>query len=162
MRARKSVTDFLEGKHHEITARLNELKPLVEEYHRLDAANSVLNSLPGAPASPNGRRRPGRPPSSKNTKMSAKPAAKQPATRKPIAAKPVSAKRAGKRRGGRRKGTGRRAIQTLQVITDNPGITISEIATKMNIQQNYLYRVIPNLQREGKVKKHGRGWHPTA
>jgi hypothetical protein len=32
----------------------------------------------------------------------------------------------------------------------------------MGIQQNYLYRVLPSLQEEGKVEKKGRGWHPKA
>ena len=30
----------------------------------------------------------------------------------------------------------------------------------MGIKQNYLYRVLPALQKEGKVAKRGRGWHP--
>jgi hypothetical protein len=29
----------------------------------------------------------------------------------------------------------------------------------MGIKQNYLYRVLPGLESEGKVKKSGRGWH---
>jgi hypothetical protein len=31
----------------------------------------------------------------------------------------------------------------------------------MSIKQNYLYRVLPGLEQEGKVRKEGRGWHPT-
>jgi len=42
-----------------------------------------------------------------------------------------------------------------------PGITISELADHMNIKANYLYRVLPTLQSEGKVKKDGRGWKPA-
>jgi hypothetical protein len=30
----------------------------------------------------------------------------------------------------------------------------------MGIKQNYLYRVLPGLQKENKVSKLGRGWHP--
>lgn len=29
----------------------------------------------------------------------------------------------------------------------------------MNIQQNYLYRVMPDLAERGSVYKEGRGWH---
>jgi hypothetical protein len=29
----------------------------------------------------------------------------------------------------------------------------------MGIQQNYLYRVLPGLQKEGLIRKEGRGWH---
>jgi hypothetical protein len=31
----------------------------------------------------------------------------------------------------------------------------------MNIKANYLYRVLPTLESEGKVKKDGRGWKPA-
>jgi DNA-binding IscR family transcriptional regulator len=42
----------------------------------------------------------------------------------------------------------------------HPGITVPEIAEKMGIKQNYLYRVLPALAAEGLVVKEGRGWHP--
>jgi DNA-binding IclR family transcriptional regulator len=35
---------------------------------------------------------------------------------------------------------------------------IADVAQKMGIQQNYLYRVLPGLEQEGKVRKEGRGW----
>jgi len=35
-----------------------------------------------------------------------------------------------------------------------------ELAAKMGIKQNYLYRVLPGLEQEKKVSKQGRGWHP--
>jgi DNA-binding IclR family transcriptional regulator len=41
-------------------------------------------------------------------------------------------------------------------VKDNPGITASEIARRMKIQPNYTYRVLGDLQNEGKVKKSGR------
>ena len=41
-----------------------------------------------------------------------------------------------------------------------PGITIPELAEKMGIKQNYLYRVLPGLAEDGLVTKDGRGWHP--
>ena len=40
-----------------------------------------------------------------------------------------------------------------------PGITIPEMAEAMGIQQNYLYRVMPDLAEKGQVTKSGRGWH---
>lgn len=43
-----------------------------------------------------------------------------------------------------------------------PGITIPELAERMGIKQNYLYRVLPGLEQDGKVKKEGRGWHAAA
>ena len=72
--------------------------------------------------------------------------------------------RAGRRTGRRRgwpRGSGTRAIQAHELVKGNPGITISELANQMGIKANYLYRVMPTLQQEGKVKKRGRGWHPA-
>ena len=42
---------------------------------------------------------------------------------------------------------------------ENPGITVTELASKMNIKQkNYLYRVMNQLAADGAVKKQGRGY----
>ena len=67
---------------------------------------------------------------------------------------------AGRRRAGRRKGSGTRAAEALSFVQGQPGITIPELAAKMGIKQNYLYRVLPGLEQESKVTKKGRGWHP--
>nr|MBA3328907.1 hypothetical protein [Solirubrobacterales bacterium] len=39
------MADFLDEKRREIGARLKELKPLVDEYHRLDAAERALSGV---------------------------------------------------------------------------------------------------------------------
>lgn len=61
-------------------------------------------------------------------------------------------------RGRRRRRGGTRADQAVKLIKENPGITASEIAKKMSIQPNYLYRVLGDLQKEGRVKKSGRSY----
>jgi len=66
------------------------------------------------------------------------------------------------RRGGRPKGAGKRATEALSFVQGQPGITIPELAAKMGIKQNYLYRVLPGLEKEGKLEKKGRGWHPKS
>ncbi len=73
---------------------------------------------------------------------------------------------AGRRRGGggngrrgRPKGSGTRSIQALELVRSRPGITIPELADAMGIKQNYLYRVMPDLAKQGEVVKSGRGWH---
>jgi ribosomal protein S25 len=152
-----AVTDFLGEKRAEITDRMTKLEPAVAEFARLQAAAEALAGIAGSPAaaaSPNGRRRPGRPPGPKAPAASAANAAAKPAARK----KRAGAKVAG-RRGGRRKGSGERGTQALQVIVDKPGVTIPEIATETGIQQSYLYRVLRGLGEEGLVIKQGRGWH---
>ncbi len=148
------MTDFLDEKRREITERLKELKPLVDEYHRLEAAASALagvgtSAVRAAADVATGKRGPGRPRGS----SSKKPAAK--ATRKP-------AKAGAKRRAGRRKGSGTRAAEALAFVQGQPGITIPELAAKMGIKQNYLYRVLPGLEQEKKVEKKGRGWYPKS
>jgi hypothetical protein len=148
------VTDFLDEKRREITDRLKELKPLVDEFNRLEAAASALAGVGGAAASSAGatttrRRGPGRPRGSATRTKATSTATK--ATRKPA-----------KRRAGRRKGSGTRAAEALSFVQGQPGITIPELAAKMGIKQNYLYRVLPGLEQEKKVEKKGRGWHPKS
>jgi DNA invertase Pin-like site-specific DNA recombinase len=61
------------------------------------------------------------------------------------------------RRRRRRRG-GTRADQAVKLIQANPGISASEIAKQMKIKPNYLYRVLGDLQKDGKVKKSGRSY----
>jgi hypothetical protein len=176
------VTDFLDEKRREITDRLAELGPLVEEYRRLEAAASALDGIGGGSTAAAPRRRgPGRPPGSGKKTAAAVPAKKRgrppgrpkkvgrPKTKKvgrpagsaaKAAAAPPAAVAPAKRRAGRRKGSGTRAAQALSFVQGQPGITIPELAAKMGIKQNYLYRVLPGLEQEGKLSKQGRGWHP--
>ncbi len=62
---------------------------------------------------------------------------------------------------GRPLGSGNRAQQAVAKIVEQPGITASELAKSMGISPNYLYRVLPRLEREAKVVKQGRGYHPA-
>ena len=65
---------------------------------------------------------------------------------------------AGKRR-GRRGGT--RADQAVKLIGENPGIGVAELGKKMRLKApNYLYRVLPDLENEGRIKKKGKGYYP--
>ncbi|HEX8714019.1 MAG TPA: hypothetical protein VF706_00495 [Solirubrobacteraceae bacterium] len=149
------MTDFLDEKRKEIAERLKELKPAVDEYNRLEAAASALEGVGGTATAVAPRRRgPGRPRGSVSRKVAAATAAPAKAAGK----KP--GRPAGKRRAGRRKGSGTRAAEALSFVQGQPGITIPELAAKMGIKQNYLYRVLPGLEQENKVSKQGRGWHP--
>lgn len=128
------MADFLDEKRSEIGARLKELKPLVEEYRRLEAAAAALDGVPATAPAPraNGR-----------------------------AAKASTKRRSstGTGRRGRPKGSGTRGAEALALVKASPGITIPELAEKMGIKQNYLYRVLPGLAEDGLVSKDGRGWH---
>ncbi len=130
------MADFVDEKVQEMELRLKELRPLVDEYARLEAA---VTALAGVGAT-NGR--------SGRTRATATPR-KRTATRRA----PGSAKR------GRPKGSGQRGKQALEIVRAKPGITIPEIADAMGIKQNYLYRVMPGLQQDGLVSKKGKGWY---
>ena len=127
------MADFLDEKRKEIQARLKELKPMVEEYTRLEAAERALSGVPN-----NG-------------------AARASTTAAPARRRRSSGSGTGRR--GRPRGSGTRAVQALELVKARPGITIPELAEAMGIKQNYLYRVMPTLAEEGKVTKSGRGWH---
>jgi ribosomal protein S25 len=61
----------------------------------------------------------------------------------------------------RRSSGSTRADQAVKIIKQNPGITVSELGKKMKLNApNYLYRVLPDLQKEGRIKRKGRGYHP--
>ena len=66
-----------------------------------------------------------------------------------------------RRRRGRPRGSGTRSIQALELVKAKPGITIRELADAMKIKANYLYRVMPTLEQEGKVKRRNGGGHPA-
>lgn len=202
------MPDFLEEKRREITARLSELKPLVDEYHRLESAASALQGLASnavsavrrGPGRPRGSRTGARKTTTARTTTARATTARSTTTRGRTAGRRTTGRAttartttgrgttrratsgrgraAGSTRGasssatasasatttrrrpGRRKGSGTRAAQALSLVQGQPGITIPELAGKMGIKQNYLYRVLPGLQQENKVEKRGRGWHP--
>ena len=70
--------------------------------------------------------------------------------------RPRGSRQSGTRRRRRRGGT--RAEHALKLIKQKPGITASEIAKQMKIKPNYMYRVLGDLQKEGRVKKDGRAY----
>jgi transposase-like protein len=107
------------------------LADLDEERKRLERA---LAELGGKVT----RRAPGRPRGSKSASAASAPAPR----------------RRRKRRGGTR------ADQAVALIEKEPGISASDVAKQMKIKPNYLYRVLGDLEKEGRVKKQGRQYHP--
>ena len=107
------------------------LKELDDERKRLEKA---LGNLTG------GLRGPGRPRGSRSTRS-------------------TGTGTSGRKRRRRRGGT--RADHALKAVQAQPGITASEIATKLKIKPNYVYRVMAGLVEDGKVTKKGRGYAAT-
>jgi len=60
----------------------------------------------------------------------------------------------------RRRRGGTRADQAVALIEKEPGISASDVAKTMKIKPNYLYRVLGDLEKEGRVKKQGRQYFP--
>jgi hypothetical protein len=104
-----------------------------EERVRLERAHAALGD--GKP-----RRRPGRP-------RGRKPTADQESASPP--------RRRRKRRGGTR------GDQAVELITRQPGIGASDVAKAMKMKPNYLYRVLGDLEKEGRVKKQGHQYFPA-
>lgn len=127
------MAEFVDSTVKEIDSRLRELK---EEVSKLEAARAALVGV---------RRGPGRPPGSRSSSTT---------TRR------RGARRPGRPRGRRSGGT--RAAQALELVRNQPGITIPQIAENLKIEPNYLYRVMPKLVSEGQVRREGQGWHPAS
>jgi hypothetical protein len=132
--------------------RLKELEgliaPLRAELEELTGVASMFTSNgPGAEPPAPGKR----PRRARATKAASPPA--------PTPAKPAAKPRRSRRSAG---GGGSRAEQAINLIAEHPGMTVPEMAKAMGIGSNYLYRVLPQLQKEGKVSKQGKGYHPVA
>ena len=115
------------------------LGDLDDERKRLERALAELGGRAVA-----ARRSPGRPRGSKSAST----------TSKPTTAAAATPRRRRKRRGGTR------ADQAVELITSKPGISASDVAKTMKIKPNYLYRVLGDLEKEGRVKKDGRQYYP--
>jgi len=138
------VTDFLKKTLKDIEARRRELAPLVEEYRQLEEAAAALQGVDGSSSG-----------SGSGSTRSTTAAPSRPARRRRASGS------AGTGRRGRPRGSGKRAQQALDLVAGQPGITIPELAKSMKIQPNYLYRVLPGLEQDGKVKKKDKGWYPA-
>jgi sugar-specific transcriptional regulator TrmB len=79
--------------------------------------------------------------------------------RPPGSSKKAAGRGAPRRRRKRRGGT--RADQAVKLIESQPGISASDVAKTMKIKPNYLYRVLGDLEKEGRVKKDGRQYYPA-
>jgi predicted Rossmann fold nucleotide-binding protein DprA/Smf involved in DNA uptake len=128
------MPDVLSEVRSGLEKRLHELEPLIEEHAQVRAA---LDALKGA-----GTR----------AERAVRTAPKE----------RRAARTAGATSGrGRPRGTGGRAQEALKLVHQQPGITIAEMAKRMKIQANYLYRVLPHLEKDGKIKKQDKGYHPA-
>jgi Winged helix-turn-helix DNA-binding len=153
------MADVLGDLRKDLEKRLKELAPMVEEHAHVQAA---LDALKGAgartrrTATTAARSATTAARSATTAARSATTAARSATTavrRSPASKNGATAAR------GRPRGSGARAQEVLRHVHANPGITIAEIAKRMKIKPNYLYRILPNLAKDGKVRKDGKGYH---
>ena len=110
-----------------------ELKPLVEEYQRLEAAERALAGVNGG------------------TRRGAPSARVTPAPRVRVGLRHRAARPA--------QGLGHPLAAGARARARTPGHHDPRARRGDGIKQNYLYRVMPTLAEEGQVVKSGRGWH---
>jgi sugar-specific transcriptional regulator TrmB len=128
-----NTTNVLDEARELLERRLAELH---DERQRLERALAELGGK--------AKRSPGRPRGSAST------------------SKPVSTpKAAGAPKKRRRRRGGTRADQAVDLITSRPGLSAADVAQTMKIKPNYLYRVLGDLEKEGRVKKDGRQYYPA-
>jgi hypothetical protein len=61
----------------------------------------------------------------------------------------------------RRRRGGSRADQFVALVAERPGITVAEAAERLKTSRDTLYNVTARLQREGRLRKEGRGFYPA-
>jgi hypothetical protein len=133
-----STTNVLDEARDLVQKRLTDLD---DERQRLERALAELGGK-------STRRSPGRPRGSKSTATASAPSTGS-------SAATASPRKRRKRRGGTR------ADQAVNLIASQPGISASDVAKTMKIKPNYLYRVLGDLEKEGRVKKDGRQYYPA-
>ncbi|MHB8490968.1 MAG: winged helix-turn-helix domain-containing protein [Solirubrobacteraceae bacterium] len=131
------MADLLDVARRQIHERLNELRPLVHEYHRLEAAASALG---------------GARPSSKRARKTSRRASKG-------AASATAASTSTPRRRSARAPRGARAAQALSQLREQPGIPAAEVAKHIGASRTYVHALLVRLEREGRVVRRGSAWH---
>ena len=135
-----SVIDELKGLEERVAQRMQELRPLVDEYQELEQVAQRLGVSPGdgadtsTPARRSSRRK-------GSTRRNAATTRASTATSAPST--------------GRGRPNGRRD-QLLSMVKARPGITVREVGTELGVDPTSLYRVVHRLEQEGALQKRGR------
>lgn len=131
-----TVLDDLRGLESRVASRLQELRPLVEEYRALEEVAQRLGLDRDAVAA-------------------------QKATSRSSTRGRTSASRStrGSRRRTRRTASGGRQQQVVEAVKARPGITVREVGVQLGVDPTSLYRIVHRLEQDGTLKKQGRELH---
>ena len=121
-----SVIDELKGFEERVARRLEELRPLVDEYRQLEEVAQRLGVSSGG---------------TNDTSVPSQRRARQP-TRNSGSS--------------RRERTSGRRDQLLAVVKARPGITVREAGSELGVDPPSLYRIVRRLERDGALEKRGR------
>lgn len=148
-----SVIDELKGLEERVTKRMQELRPLVDEYRELEQVAERLGVSPREGTDTSGSARRAARSSRSRRKTSATP-------RSATAATSATGAAGTGRAAGRAPRDGRRE-QLLSMVKARPGITVREVGSELGVDPTSLYRIVHRLEQEGELRKRGRELLPS-
>jgi hypothetical protein len=172
-----SVIDDLRSAQQQALTRLNELKPLVEEYEELRREVKRLGLTEAALTNGGGATKPAKKPAASPAK---RPAARRTARRsttsangaevtevrretsKPTTTAAPSAGRSKPQRSPGRPHSSTRVDDIARLVAQQPGVTVAEIGRSLDVDATSLYRPLRRLISEGRLRKDGPALHPPA
>ncbi len=131
------MADFLTDTRAEVERRLEELRPLQEEYDRLERAKGALAALEGQSA-PSGHAR---------------------ARRAGATSRPRGRPTRGQAPGGRAP-RGARRRELLALVRDAPGLTVAAAARTMGISSSQASNLSRRLEDQGEIRRTDQGLVP--
>lgn len=135
-----SLMDDVRGFEQRIVKRLEELRPLVEEYEQLRQLAERLE-LPTEPTPQTSPKSTGR--------RAARRSVKRPRSRRGPAA------------GGTRAVGEKRRARIVELVGERPGVTVAELSAELGVTRTSVHRIVRKLQADGELRKSGRGLVPA-
>lgn len=172
-----SVLDELTGLEDKVRARMTELRPLLDEYVELEKAAQRLGidavDSKAAPSrraggsrrtSKTARRAPAATSDAVASEEGASTTSEATSTRTRAKAKPKKSRNSSAAKKNRQPGgsrSGQRAEQVAALVARRPGISVKELGAEVGVEPTSLYRVVKQLEGDGKLTKRGRELHPA-
>jgi hypothetical protein len=157
---RVQPSDFERKLRAEFAERLAALEPAVDEHERLTAALELLERDRSAPAA-----KPVSPTRDARSKTPQRAAHGSPSRKPSPAAQDADVRllppvRTARRRAARHP-TPTLAKATFELVAAEPGLRIPELAIRLDCLHNPLYTILGEYERERRLVKKGRAWHPV-
>ena len=142
-----------------IDARMAEIHPLVQEYHALQQLRGVISNLDAADVAAHIANFPipgltGVPGTTTESPESEGGSSR---TKRGGTAKRTRARAPQARATPDRSGEGHDK-EIVALVTAEPGLTAAQLAERLDLPVSVLFRTLPLLQRDGLVRKHGKGF----